>query len=299
MLKNVIVTGAAGFIGSSLIKRLISNDVNVVAIDISLDGKQLPMSDRIKFIECSSDNIADLYEMLADRKYDAFYHFAWQGVNGPDKANAIIQVKNISVMLGFAELAKKLECRKFLCAGTVAEQAVHSLERLTKTSGGMMYGAAKYSAHLMLETYCKNIGLDFVWMQFSNIYGPENKTGNLVSYIIEKLLNGDNAEIGPAQQPYDFIYIDDLIEAVMRLGSMETKENCYFIGSGEPRILKDYLIEIGDKIGRSDLIKIGARQDDGIVYSYNMFDTSKLVRDIGNYTSKSFSDGIKFTIENY
>lgn len=163
----------------------------------------------------------------------------------------------------------------------------------------MLYGVAKHATHLMLETYCKNIDLDFVWMQFSNIYGPENKTGNLVSYTIGELMKGNEATFGPALQPYDFIYIEDLIEAVMRLGENTTNKNCYYIGSGEPRILKEYLFEIGRLYGKEEFIKVGLRSDDGIKYTFEMFDTSDLVRDIGEYISKSFTDGIRYTLENY
>ena len=49
-------------------------------------------------------------------------------------------------------------------------------------------------------------------MQFSNIYGVGNKTGNLVSYTLGELMAGKEATFGPALQPYDFIYVDDLIE---------------------------------------------------------------------------------------
>jgi nucleoside-diphosphate-sugar epimerase len=55
-------------------------------------------------------------------------------------------------------------------------------------------------------------------MQFSNIYGIGNNTGNLVSYTLGELILNKEANFGPALQPYDFIYVDDLIEAVYRLG---------------------------------------------------------------------------------
>ncbi len=96
-------------------------------------------------------------------------------------------------------------------------------------------------------------------MQFSNVYGPRNKTGNLVSYTIGELLAGREATFGPALQPYDFIFIDDLIEAVYRLAFRKTQKNTYFIGSGKPRILKDYLSEIGVICNKAGLIKIGVR----------------------------------------
>ena len=228
-----------------------------------------------------------------------FFHLAWKGVNGIEKANPIIQLENTKMSMNCASVAKKIGCKKLLVSGTIAEQAINSLPKLMETTGGMMYGAAKHCTRILLETYCKNLGQDFIWMQFSNIYGPTNKTGNLVSYTIEQLSKGNEAMFGPALQPYDFIFVDDLIEAVYRLGNTEKQGDFYFIGSGEPRALREYLIEIGELYGRKDLIKIGARADDGIEYQMDMFKTQPLLDAIGNYVSMNFSDGIKYTLENY
>lgn len=298
-MRKVIVTGANGFIGSSLIRKLVASGISVVALDISFVVTRLPESDLIQAIEVRLDRVEEVLETIPADSYDAFYHFAWQGVNGADKADPIIQLKNCQMAINCAAVAKMLNCKKFLCAGTIAEQATNSLPYLDKTSGGMMYGVAKHCTHLMLESYCKNIGQNFVWMQFSNIYGPRNKTGNLVSYTIGELIKGNEATFGPAKQPYDFIYVEDLIEAVYRLGENNTSHNCYFIGSGEPRILKEYLLEIGRQYGHEERIRIGVRPDDGIVYTMDMFDTSKLVQDIGEYVTRSFTDGIRYTLDNY
>lgn len=298
-MKHVIVTGANGFIGSSLIKNLIKKNIQVEALDISFEKSRLPKTNLINEIETDLKNIEDVISKISGNSYDCFYHLAWQGVNGTEKADPNIQINNINMVLRCAQLAKKLGVQKFLCAGTIAEQAVNSLNGLKYTSGGMMYGSAKYCAHIMLETYCKNVGLDFVWMQFSNIYGPENRTGNLVSYTIDLLKNNKEALFGPAEQMYDFIYVDDLISAVVLLGEKETKHNSYFIGSGMPRILKQYLYEIGEMLGEIDKIKIGERTDDGIKYTKDMFDISLLVEDIGNYITKEFTEGIKITLEEY
>lgn len=298
-MNKVIITGANGFIGSSLVSKLIKKGVRVVAIDRCLEPCHLPESDLITKIEIDLKQIRALVTMIAKDDYDAFYHFAWRGVNGTEKADPTVQLENAQITMECASVAQQIGCKKFLCAGTIAEQAIHSLEKLAKTSGGMMYGVAKYCTHLMLEAYCKNIGMDFVWMQFSNIYGPENKTGNLVSYTLGELTSGREAVFGPALQPYDFIYVDDLIEAVYRIGEVHNSQNCYYIGSGKPRILKDFLFEIGKIFGKDNLIKVGVRQDDGIVYTMEMFDTSSLIKDIGEYVSRDFAEGIKHTIANY
>lgn len=298
-MKNVIVTGANGFIGSSLIKKLIEKKVNVIALDISFQHSKLPVSNFIQEIEISLDDVEKMKEAIPYAEYDVMYHLAWAGVNGPSKADPVIQLKNAEMAMNCASVAKRLGVKKLLCAGTIAERATESLSNLNTTSGGMMYGIAKHCTHLMLEAYCKNIGLEFVWMQFSNIYGPANKTGNLVSYTISELEKGNEASFGPALQPYDFIYVEDLIEAVLRLGERETKRNSYFIGSGKPRQLKDYLLEIGQLYGKEELIRIGSRPDDGIKYTLDMFDTTPLKEDIGEYITKNFTEGIKYTLENY
>lgn len=294
-MKNVIVTGGNGFIGSSLIKKLVANGIKVVAVDITFQGERLPESELITKIESCVD--ASLVEELPVEEYDAFYHLAWKGVNGSDKANPTVQLANIQMAIDCADICKKLNVKKYLCAGTVAENATFSLPNLEKTSGGMMYGVAKHACRLILEDYCKNIGLQFVWMQFSNIYGVGNKTGNLVSYTLGELMTGNEATFGPALQPYDFIYVDDLIEAVYRLGEKETNKAFYYIGSGSPRQLKEYLLRIGELAGYADKIGIGIRPDDGIKYSMNMFCNDDLVDAVGEYVSTDFDNGINKTIE--
>lgn len=294
-MKRVIVTGANGFIGSSFIKKLVTHNVEVVAVDITFAGDRIPASDLITRVESCVD--ATLAEKLPEVEYDAFYHLAWRGVNGTEKANPSIQLANIQMAIDCADICKKIGAKKLLCAGTVAENATYSLPALRQTSGGMMYGVAKHACRLIVEDYCKNIGLPFVWMQFSNIYGVGNKTGNLVSYTLGELMAGKEATFGPAQQPYDFIYVDDLLEAVYRLGGNETQRAFYYIGSGRPRILREYLLRIGELAGRADKVCIGIRPDDGIKYSMEMFSNGTLVEEIGDYVSTDFDNGIRKTIE--
>lgn len=295
-MKNVIVTGANGFIGSTLVNNLLKNGVKVVAIDISFAAPRIPDCDQVVKLEVGLDDVEKLKSLIPAGKYDSMYHLAWAGVNGPSKADPTVQLNNIQLGINCAQLCKAIGVKKLLCAGTVAEQAVHSLPNLTQTSGGMMYGVAKHCAHLMLEDYCKNIGIGFVWMQFSNIYGVGNKTGNLVSYTLGELLKGNEATFGPAAQPYDFIYVDDLLEAVFRLGANETRKSFYYIGSGRPRILKEYLLRIGELAGYEDKVGIGVRPDDGIKYSMEMFSTKDLVETIGEYAKTDFDTGIMNTI---
>lgn len=294
---KVIITGANGFLGSELIKKLVSNRIQIIAIDFTFANQKFPEDPLIEKYEMSIArlNCIDKEEI---GYVDLFYHFAWKGVNGPEKADPAIQLENISNVIGCAKFAKDLGVKKFLCAGTITERAVESLPILISTSSGMMYGVAKKCAHLMLEAYCKSTGLNFVWMQFANIYGPNNTSGNLMSYALSELRKNRVANFGPANQPYDFIYIDDLIDAVYRIGISNTSKCFYYVGSGHPKLLKEYLYCVGKASGKSELIKIGVNKDDGIRYSFKMFDNSDLVNDIGSYVSLGFKERIKNTIEN-
>lgn len=295
---KAIVTGANGFIGKQLVNKLTDNGIEVLAIDISFINSDFYKNKHVKILEMSIENIGSITSTICDGEYDLFYHLAWIGVNGPEKKEITSQLKNIEMAIKCATIAKAIGCKKILYAGTIAERCVNSLSKLSSVGPAMVYGVTKYATHLLLETYCKNIGLNFVWMQFSNIYGPSNKTGNIISYTLVQLRRGEIAAFGPAQQPYDFIFVDDLIEAVYRLGTKKTKKSFYFVGSGTPRILSKYLLSIGALFGKPELIHIGERQDDGIEYSFEMMNNTDLVEEIGEYVSGSFEELMKYTIEN-
>lgn len=297
---TVIISGSNGFIGSSLVKKYFDAGAKVVSIVKDENEYIDNIKDYSTIIYNDFTNIELLKQQLKDYTDAVFYHLAWIGVNGQLKADYNSQIRNIQMVCDAANVALSIKAKRFLVAGTIAERAVESFASLSTLNGGMMYAVSKNSAHLFIEAYCKNIGLDFVWMQFSNIYGPKNKTGNLVSYTLGQLNKNEEATFGPANQPYDFIYVEDLIEAVYRLGIKEKLySNQYFIGSGTPKILKDYLMIIGKLTGKESLIKIGIRPDDGIKYNFAMFDTEKLVRDIGEFITASFEDSMQYTIKEF
>lgn len=299
IMSTVVITGANGFIGSSLVNAFSDRGYRVCAVVKDSEQDVSLIEGKAEILYCEMDALGSIEDKFVGEENVIVYHLAWQGVNGADKGNIFIQRDNISMALNCAAFAKRIGASKFLCAGTVAERAVESFERLEYIPAGLFYASAKSCTRLMLEAYCKNVGLNFVWMQFSNIFGPQNKTGNLVSYTLTQLKNCDKATFGPANQPYDFIYIDDLINAAVLLGIKNTSKSCYFIGSGKPRLLKDYLIEIGERCGKRENILIGERPDDGIKYSYDMFDTAALVEDVGEYCSHTFEEAINFTIKNF
>lgn len=296
---NIIVTGANGFIGSTLANFLLKKGHKVLAIDIKINRSNFLKNTNIKFIEKRVEDLSDDIISKIKGRYDILYHLAWQGVNGPDKANPIIQINNIISTINCILFAKKINVKKILISGSIAEEAISSLPAISKANSSMIYAVAKYSTRLFVDAYCKCINQNYIWMCFSNIYGPTNFTGNLISYTIMQLFKNQYATFGPATTYYDFIYIDDLIYAIYKLGTKNIKGNYFFIGSGKPDILKNYLYTVGNLMGKKELIKIGERQDDGIKYPRSVFSTTNLTNAIGKFVRRDFKKNILTTINQF
>lgn len=293
-MKRVIITGANGFIGRHLVRRCVEKGASVTAV-VRKGCNNLDVVK--KYAQVIYGNLSDtetLVKKLHDCEGAVFYHLAWAGSNGALKACPHAQLDNIRMALNASDAAKKLGCSRFLCAGTTAEYAVRSFARLNKLNGGLMYAASKAALRVLLEAQCKASGLTFVWMRLANVYGEDNATGNLLSYTISRLTRGEEATFGPAEQPSDFIHIDDLTEALYRIGQSDgLMREEYLVGTGEARPLKDYLLSVGKLMGKQSLIKIGIRADDGVRYTADMFDIMPLVQDVGKYVSVSFEAHIK------
>lgn len=298
-MKKVIVTGANGFVGYWLIRELSKNDVKVTAIIKDTNENISMLSDfkGVDIVYCELAELDTLKDKIANRDYDAFYHLAWISAGGAGRADYAIQLQNVKYACDAVGVAKELGCKKILFAGTVTEKIAENILNLSGKAVNNIYGICKHMTHCLVDVESQRQGIDYVWMQFSNLYGPYSINGNIVGYTIKELLQGNEAKFGPANQIYDLLYIEDLVYAAYLLGANKTESHTYYLGSGQLRILSDFLSEIGAVCGKPELIKIGARPDDGTRYKEEWFDITPLKNDTG-YTPKiSFEQGLKETIE--
>lgn len=296
-MKKAVVTGANGFVGRWLVKVLSDNDTYVYAVvrngkrDISfLEGM-----DNVSIIYCDLAEIKVLPQLITDRNIDCFYHIAWAGSAGILRADYTVQLQNAKFCCDAALAAKEIGCQKFLCAGTITENIADEILQLKNVSQNMIYGICKKTAHLLLEVFCKKIGMPLIWMQFSNIYGPGDVSGNLISYALSELAIGNRPLFSKGLQPYNFIYVEDLAYAAYLLGQKDVLTGNYFLGNGDNRLLCQYLSEIPEILGKEYEVGIGERPEDGITYDEEWFSIFRLSQQTGFKAKYNFREGIEST----
>ncbi|MDE6696430.1 MAG: NAD(P)-dependent oxidoreductase [Muribaculaceae bacterium] len=299
-MSRVVITGANGFVGQWLLKELQKQDVEVFAVvkDKQEDISMLKRYSNVTIIYCDLSELKALPDLINKRGFDAFYHLAWVAAGGPNRAKYDIQIKNVEYCCDAVNVAKVLESNSILFAGTISEKLVNDqIEKKKEVASNEIYAICKKFAHILTIVQGKSVGIRTIWMEFANLYGPLSINGNIVGYTIKNLLNETEANFGPADQTYDLLYIEDLVKGVSLLGSSETAQGTFYIGSGHPRKLSSYLCEIGEICGKPNLINIGARPDDGTRYDDSWFSIEKL-KSIVNYNPQiTFKDGIEKTKE--
>ena len=290
--KTIIISGANGFLGSLLVKKFFQNGFKVVSLleennnqNIEDIKKYSYRIIRTNFNDCSK-------QIELPKESVGFIHLAWAGVNGNFKGDEKTQKNNMLMALNAAAMANYSHAKKFIGIGTITELAYLHRDN-DNLSPSLVYGKYKYLCYKELEKYFSKEPVQFMWLRLSNLYGITNKTGNILSYEISSLLNGEEPKFGPCDQYYDFLLVDDAIEAIFRFINLKQNfNNLYFIGSKEPRILSEYLLFIDKCITGGGKIRIGERGADGMIFKKEFFDSSETFSAIGNYVSDTFDNNM-------
>lgn len=272
---TAIVTGSRGFVGSALCGELRAQGVEVYGVDV--DGW-----------DC---------EPPAETPGAVFFHLAWVGKAGPLRADWRVQLKNVEMALEYYEKAKAMGCRRFVCAGTIGEKMLTLPECAKLRSQNRFYVNSKHYLHAMLENVDQG-SCKVVWAMLGNMYGAGAAGGSILDYALQKLLKGEFAKFGPGEQPYDFVNVGDAIRALAAIGlGTDVTSSEFYVGSGDPRPLKDYLRRVGEIAGRPDLVGIGALPDDGTRFRPEWFSIDRLTSETGFSPSVGFDEGIRANIE--
>lgn len=298
-MKRAIISGANGFVGGAVVRELLQNDYEILALDREGCSGNLPKDERVRFLSCDLAEMARLKEKLPGQSYDVFYHFAWAGSAGPARADTTLQLQNAQWTVDALCTAKELGCSRFLCAGSIMEHETMAAAYAqgNRPGPGYIYGGGKLIAHVMCMSVAAQIGIDLIWPEITNAYGVGERSPRLVNTTIQKCIRGEAPQFTAGTQNYDFVYIDDVARAFRLIGERGKPFHEYLIGSAHARPLRAFLEEMREAIAPELEFRFGDIPFTGIDLSLTKFDCSQTEKDTGFRAAVSFAEGCKRTME--
>ncbi len=312
---NFLVTGAAGFIGSDVCRRLIILGHNVVGVDNFNDyyssslkkhrTKILLETLNLKVANLDLININDVKKLFKKKKFDSIIHLAAQpGVRTPmEKSSRYIQ----SNLVGYSNLLQTsiLEGVPTFVYASSSSVYGHTKSLVFKEDEPVglptsIYGATKQSNEILASAYVSGSQTKTRGLRFFTVYGPWGRPDMAYFRIISAALNNSTFEIfGDGEIRRDFTFISDISESIIALSLELNNEAPGFsdvvnIGGGEPKSINE-LIDVVNEICNSSLqVKYSKSNKSDI--SQTCADTSLLKSLIQKDSFVSLFDGITETI---
>lgn len=301
-MKKVIITGASGMIGATMIEQMVKDNIEIAAIIRPNSPKRNNIINHpfVKVYECDIDNLLSLKNKLK-AGFDSFYHFAWNGTYGDSRNDVLLQTKNIKNALEAVELAGYLGCHTYIGAGSQAELGrvkgkISDFQPKNPLSG---YGIAKLAANHLTRIKCEQFGIRHSWGRIVSIYGPRDNAYTMVMSAISSMSDGRRISFTKGEQLWDYLYVEDCARAFYLIGIYGKHGKAYTIGSGEARQLKDFIEIIREIVNPEAEIGLGEREYFPDQVMELCADIRELREDTGFEPKNSFEEGIKKTLEWY
>jgi len=317
---NWLITGGCGFLGTALIKRLLEDGEHSVRV---LDNLSTGTRDDIAMVttyhELAPEALADsstgvelivgdiLDEQLAlkvSRGCDIIVHFAANTGVGPSVENPRADMlANVVGTFNYLEAARINGINRFIFAssGAPAGEVEPPIHEELPPHPVSPYGASKLAGEGYCSAYKRTFGVDTVMLRFGNVYGPGSiHKSSVVAKFIRRALAGEALEIyGDGTQTRDFIYIDDLIDAVILAAKVPGigGEAFQIASSRETTVgeMADHLMNKLKEVGIENVQLINAESRLGDV-KRNFSDTSKARNRLGWQPRIRLDEGLSKTI---
>ena len=306
---KILVTGAAGFIGSKLMAELVKRGDDVVGIDNFNDYYDV----RLKYGRLKEFGLNVLKMDLADKaSLDALFekeHFD-KVVNLAAQAGVRYSITNPyaylqSNLVGFLNILEA--CRNFGVGHLVyaSSSSVYGLNARVPYSEAdkvdspvSLYAATKKSNELMAHAYCKLYGISMTGLRFFTVYGPWGRPDMSPMLFASAICRGEAIKVfNGGDMIRDFTYIDDIVEGTVRCIDREPapdnnglRYRVYNIGCSHPVKLMDFISEIEHAMG-CEAKKVFLPMQPGDVYQTNA-DTSLLEAEVGYKPHVRLHEGI-------
>lgn len=223
-MRNILITGGAGFIGSSLADKLIQDKNNhVVLVDNLSTGirDNLPKTgDNWRFIKCDINHYDDISAVMLATRFDFVFHYA--AVVGVQRtlANPVKVLADIEGFKNILSLCKNTNVRRVLFSSSSEVYGepfeFPQNEQTTPLNSRLPYAVVKNLGEAFLRSYHKEFGLEFTIFRFFNTYGPKQSADFVVSRFLRQALKNEDVTIyGDGTQTRTFCFIDDNVEATI------------------------------------------------------------------------------------
>lgn len=300
-IKKAVITGGSGGVGLALIKKLLSENIEILLFmrKTSRRFNRLPKDDRLH-VECYALDELQQY-IPTEHDYDVFFHLGWANSIKTKRDDIAGQTDNIKYACDAVDLAVQLGCHTFIGVGSQAEYGRKNepLRPDMLCEPETAYGIVKLSTCYATRTVCEKYGIRHIWTRVLSGYGKyDNECSVLIANIVNSIKKRP-LEFSKGEQIWDFVYMEDIANALYLLAKKEKSKGIYLIGSGEARPLKEYLRIMCKKLGEDADAALGK-----VPYGENQImhmeaDISKLKKDTGWIPQVTFEDGIQRVIEFY
>jgi len=253
MVRGCLITGGCGFIGTSLIQKIVqeSEPYEIRVLDNLSIGMQNDLGEVCKFqildntqesSEGVSLRIGDIrdYETCKQMAMgmDCIVHLAANTGVGFSVDNPRLDLEtNITGTFNLLEAARQAGVQQFVFASSAAPagQVTPPVHEEVAPHPVSPYGASKLAGEGYCSAYAISFGINTVSLRFGNVYGPRSKhKSSVVAKFIRKALAGEVCEIfGDGTQTRDFIYIDDLVDAILLAMNFKGKGEIFQIATGK------------------------------------------------------------------
>lgn len=305
--KNVLVTGATGFIGSHLVKRLVTEGAQVSALimpECSL-GPIAAFSDHINIIQADIANLDSLQAALVLEKPDIVFHLAACVDVRRDWDCVPLMIKNN--LVGTENLLHVLKSRQIALMINIGSSEEYGYSSAPQAEVNRELPVSPYSFSKVATVYlCQMAARAFnfpvVTARLFPVYGPGQNTGMFIPSAIMKLLDRQEFRMSLGEQIREFNYVDDVIEALLSLSSCSCSDivgSVVNIGNGVPYKIIEVINTIRALIEDSACVQVGALpyRVGEVMESY--CDNSLLKRLTGWSPRFSLEKGLELTVQWY
>lgn len=256
-MKNVLLTGADGFIGRRCIPRLVALGYGVHAVSRN------PVTSEDKNVVWHRIDLLDSREtaaLIKKERPEGVLHLAWY-TKHEDFWSSPENLKWVEASTALVRAFAEHGGKRFVGCGTVGEYEWghgNCIEDVTPSRPGTLYGSCKIAFKTVLDGMSLSGDLSTAWGRVFFLYGPNEAPNRLVASVIRSILQGEPARCSHGNQIRDYLHVDDVADGLTCLfgSSFQGTMN---VSSGVPLALKDIINRIGEKLNRPDLIELGAR----------------------------------------